>query len=153
MSGRSSRSTLMLTNSSFITCAVAGSSRLSCALGLCQRFRVPRPPVHRVMLVLEQIRAGLAGEAIFAGWGSGGSRHGRGAGHEASLSWSDTLGLNEGRLQQRRRRQMDAVIHLSAWGGRAIAYDTGPYFFLPLKGVVGGCKPPGGVKHRRSCWM
>src|SRR5215510_8252058 len=32
MSGRSSRSTLMLTNSSFITCAVASSSKLSCAM-------------------------------------------------------------------------------------------------------------------------
>src|SRR5438094_342327 len=41
MSGRSSRSTLMLTNSSFITRAVAASSKLSCAItwhqwtGLC----------------------------------------------------------------------------------------------------------------------
>src|SRR5882757_7218384 len=32
MSGRSSRSTLMLTKSSFITSAVAGSSKLSCAM-------------------------------------------------------------------------------------------------------------------------
>src|SRR5947207_15689890 len=32
MSGRSSRSTLMLTNNSFITAAVASSSKLSCAI-------------------------------------------------------------------------------------------------------------------------
>ena len=32
MSGRSSRSTLMLTNSSFISAAIDGSSKLSCAI-------------------------------------------------------------------------------------------------------------------------
>ena len=85
MSGRSSRSTLMLTNSSFITrgrgrvlealvrhhvAPVAGGvadreqDRLVGALGLGERLRPPRPPVDGVVLVLQQVGAGLAGEAV-----------------------------------------------------------------------------------------
>ena len=86
MSGRSSRSTLMLTNSSFITrrggvvletlvrhdvAPVAGriadreQDRLVGALGFRQRLRAPGPPVDRIVLMLKEIRAGLLGETIF----------------------------------------------------------------------------------------
>ena len=41
------------------------------ALGLGQGFRTPRPPVHGVVLVLEEIGARLAGEAVCGGWGHG----------------------------------------------------------------------------------
>ena len=37
------------------------------ALGLLERLRAPRPPGHRIAPVLEQIRAGLAGEAVLMG--------------------------------------------------------------------------------------
>src|SRR3954463_4874385 len=86
MSGRSSRSTLMLTNSSFITAAVASSSKLSCAMtwhqwqeaeatdstisllavfAFGQSRRPPGPPVNRIVLMLQEIRAGLLGETVF----------------------------------------------------------------------------------------
>ena len=40
-------------------------NRLVGALGFCQRLRPPGPPVDRVALVLEKIRAGLARQAIW----------------------------------------------------------------------------------------
>ena len=45
--------------------------RLVGALGLGQRLGAPGPPVHGVVLVLQQIGAGLAGEAVFGGGGHG----------------------------------------------------------------------------------
>ena len=45
--------------------------RLVGALGFRQRLRPPGPPVHGVVLVLQQIGAGLAGEAVFEGRGHG----------------------------------------------------------------------------------
>ena len=39
--------------------------RLAGALAPRQRLRPPRPPVHRIVLVLQQIRAGLARQAVF----------------------------------------------------------------------------------------
>jgi hypothetical protein len=35
-------------------------------LGLGQRLGAPRPPMHGIVLMLEQVRTGLAGQAIFA---------------------------------------------------------------------------------------
>ena len=76
----------MLTNSSFITRAVgvvlealvrhdvapvAGGvadreqDRLVGALGFGERLRPPRPPIDRIVLVLEQIGTRLVGEAVF----------------------------------------------------------------------------------------
>ena len=87
----------MLTNSSFITrggglvlealvrhdvAPVAGGiadreqDRLVAALGLGQRRRSPRPPVDRVVLVLEQIGLVSLREAVLVRHGGGGSgRH------------------------------------------------------------------------------
>ncbi len=48
--------------------------RLVTALGLRQRLGSPRPPVHRVVLVLQEIRARLASEAVLVGT-DGGRRH------------------------------------------------------------------------------
>ena len=45
--------------------------RPAAALGLGQRLGAPGPPVHGVVLVLQQIGAGLAGEAVFGGRGGG----------------------------------------------------------------------------------
>ena len=91
-SGRSSRSTLTLTNSSFITAATPGSSNDSCAMtwhqwhveyptdrkiGLSSRARLgkrllaPRVPIHRVARVLEQVGR------FFAGRGGCGARPSR----------------------------------------------------------------------------
>ena len=39
--------------------------RLAGSLRLRQRIRTPGPPGHRVVLVLEQIRTGLASQAVF----------------------------------------------------------------------------------------
>ncbi len=85
MSGRSSRSTLTLTNSSFITAAVSGSSKrlvrhhvAPVARGVADRQQhrpvlVARPveglvapgvPVHRVLGVLAEVEARLARETI-----------------------------------------------------------------------------------------
>ncbi len=49
--------------------------RLVGALGFGERLRAPRPPVDRIVLVLQQIRAGLGGQAIFARRGVGGRFH------------------------------------------------------------------------------
>ena len=85
MSGRSSRSTLMFTNSSFMTRAVASSSNDSWAItwhqwhaeyptdsriGLPSRLArssasgAPRVPVHRVVSVLLQVGAGFLRQAV-----------------------------------------------------------------------------------------
>ncbi len=84
MSGRSSRSTLMFTNSSFITAAIAdfrsfhapsrGTSgrrrnrptagSVCGGLRVSQCVRRPGPPVHRIVLMLKQVRAGFAGEPV-----------------------------------------------------------------------------------------
>ena len=45
--------------------------RLAGPLRLRQRLRPPRPPVHRVVLVLQQIRAGLATEPVLGSGGIG----------------------------------------------------------------------------------
>jgi hypothetical protein len=39
--------------------------RLSRALGFRKRFRAPRPPFHRIVLVLEEVRARFAREPVF----------------------------------------------------------------------------------------
>ena len=87
MSGRSSRSTLMLTNSAFITVGrrlvlealvghdmapVAGGiadrqqDRPARLPGLGQRRGSPWPPVHRIGLVLQQIGARLCSKTVLA---------------------------------------------------------------------------------------
>jgi len=45
--------------------------RLAGALGLGEGFRPPWPPVDRIVLMLEQIRAGFAREAIWVQRGGG----------------------------------------------------------------------------------
>ncbi len=85
MSGRSSRSTLMLTNVSFISAATIGSSKDSCChdvapvaggvadgeedrlvflARLGERLLAPGIPVDRVVGVLEEVRALLGGEVV-----------------------------------------------------------------------------------------
>jgi hypothetical protein len=44
---------------------------LVAALGLRQRFGSPRPPIDRVVLVLQEVRTGLSGETIAALVGKG----------------------------------------------------------------------------------
>ena len=85
MSGRSSRSTLMLTKRSFMRrgrrlvlerlalhdvapvarrVADAQQDRLVFALRLLERLGTPRIPVDRIVGVLEEVRAGFVGEAV-----------------------------------------------------------------------------------------
>ncbi len=45
--------------------------RLVGTLGFGERVGAPRPPIDRIMLVLQQVRAGLAGQAVFVGGGGG----------------------------------------------------------------------------------
>ena len=141
MSGRSSRSTLMLTNRSFISAAVSVSSNDSCAMTWHQwtggvadrqqdrflsarassRAAGPTDAMHRIVRVLQQVGRGLVTEQV------------RGLGHNvALLGCRDDIGRHGRRHHLCRRLGCRA----GSYCGDAAERSGQPYHMAALCGRV-----------------
>src|SRR5258708_39195496 len=105
--------------------------RLVALLGFAERVRTPRPPVDRIGLVLQQIRARLMGEAVLAQVGSD-RYHGC---HWVLESTDWNVGAHWAKCKQKTRPPtIDTKENIHSFVGEATIGDVQParYYFCTL---------------------